>query len=115
MNREFCTACHAPSFHYGRPCDPIRKAQADMFKEQDRLKREAGELEAVRLAGKLREQGYSVLTDRDRPYILEVTCFKVKKASGKVPPTKISETSLTNSWGHKRNGRTKMSLRPKSK
>jgi hypothetical protein len=50
-NHEFCTECHESDFHYGRPCDPAKRAKV------------VAQEEAAEKQRKINEQKLRVLAD----------------------------------------------------
>ncbi len=48
-NHEFCTDCHESNFHYGRPCDPVKKASVEWETQvrADRQKKQRARLAVI--------------------------------------------------------------------
>lgn len=59
-NHEFCTECHENDFHYGRPCDPEKRAKVVAAEEAAEKARKVGAKNLQRLADWLYGLGLDV-------------------------------------------------------
>jgi len=53
-NHEFCEECSESNFHYGRPCDPDRKAKYQARLQRDRQ----ADAAAIEVVKRLKKLGY---------------------------------------------------------
>lgn len=62
-NHEYCEECGASDFHYGRPCNPIRKATHQSEKAAIKNREKRAEAAAISTAQTLRNLGFEVEID----------------------------------------------------
>jgi len=64
-NHEFCTGCHESDFHYGRECDPVKKAKVDAEKAERVAQKAKVRVKLEEIREKLRKEGIKAVIEDD--------------------------------------------------